>query len=161
MRPLPSRQALVPWSQGAERLLGQKQPWAAATWPWSMKRWVEEGARHRSCMANVRALSGCIPAVDVWLCEAWCHRCPLTETGKIEIVPVLLWGFGELLNTGWSWFTRGCCLSMPCIVMSALGGNNLGNVVRLRPDWMRPWATWSRGRCPCLWQGGWTGPSGL
>jgi len=24
-----------------------------------------------------------------------------------------------------------------------------------RPDWMELWATWSSGRCPCSWQGGW------
>ena len=25
----------------------------------------------------------------------------------------------------------------------------------LRPGWMELWATWSSGRCPCSWQGGW------
>jgi len=24
-----------------------------------------------------------------------------------------------------------------------------------RPGWMGLWATWSSGRCPCLWYGGW------
>jgi len=24
-----------------------------------------------------------------------------------------------------------------------------------RPGWMGLWATWSSGRCPCPWQGGW------
>ena len=24
-----------------------------------------------------------------------------------------------------------------------------------RPGWMELWATWSSGRCPCSWQGGW------
>jgi len=24
-----------------------------------------------------------------------------------------------------------------------------------RPTWMVLWATWSSGRCPCPWQGGW------
>jgi len=24
-----------------------------------------------------------------------------------------------------------------------------------RPGWMGLWATWSTGRCPCPWQGGW------
>jgi len=24
-----------------------------------------------------------------------------------------------------------------------------------RPGWMGLWATWSSGRCPCWWQGGW------
>jgi len=24
-----------------------------------------------------------------------------------------------------------------------------------RPGWMGFWATWSSGRCPCPWQGGW------
>jgi len=24
-----------------------------------------------------------------------------------------------------------------------------------RPGCMELWATWSSGRCPCLWQGGW------
>ena len=24
-----------------------------------------------------------------------------------------------------------------------------------RPGWMELWATWSHGRCPCAWQGGW------
>lgn len=54
-----------------------------------MKRWVEEDARLRSCIANVRALRGYIPTFDAWLHKAWCHHCPLTESGMLEIVPVL------------------------------------------------------------------------